>query len=157
MRIKYISKLYTAIFDPKQCPFLESQTFLSECFGGDNRTGCLCATRQGTACITFRYLLMKPKFTLKYCEVHWKQKPPLQFGGASADIVLPSCLVALGDWSRVSKGATGPVERAEVKLIWVPCTEWMWRHILHSNPPRGRGMYLDGGWNWGRTHPLAET
>lgn len=84
-------------------------------FWGDNRTGCLCATRQGIACITLRDLLMKPEFTLKYCEVQHKESLPCRSSGASAGILLPSGLVALGDWSWVSIGTTGPVERPEVK------------------------------------------
>lgn len=62
---------------------------------------------------------------------------PYSSAGPSADIVLSSCLVALGDWSWVSIGAAGPAERIEVNLMCVQCFEWMWRHTLWSSSPPG--------------------
>lgn len=77
-----------------------------------------------------RDLLMRSKFCVTYGE------PPLQPSGASSDTVPPSCLVALGDWFGVCRGAGGPVERVHVKPMSDHCFEGLWRRALHRSPPR---------------------
>lgn len=73
-------------------------------------------------------------------------RPPPPLDRASADIVLPSCSVALGDRSLFGVGDVGPVETVEVKLVCVfNVLSKCGGRSLHSIPPRVRGMNLGGG------------